>query len=330
MLARNNAIGRATLALFLLFSGFASAANDPVPPPLLGSLIDVGGYRVHLYCTGTGSPTVIVVGGAFSFDWGLVQPEVAKWTRICTYDPSGTAWSDAPRSVNQQGEKPVPRCADRVAELHHLLQNGGVSGPYVLVGFSIGGLVGRLYTHSYPEDVAGMVIVDHAFIDVGSDVSPRAPVSSELSQKAPAGPALAGSVDSPPVLISASPITLGLEDDQNFNKLPQRNRDLHAWAMSIHPLRPTAETAAECLAAVDSATQSQTHSLGDRPLIVIRTNNDLPAYERLQAKLLLLSRNSKQIVAGESSHMVIIDEPKLIITSIREVVGAIRNSAKSK
>src|SRR5579859_7534694 len=90
-------IGKASGAGLFLVSSLCLTANpalDRVQPPVLGKLIDVGGYRVHIYCTGTGTPTVIVVGGGFSFDWGLVQPEVAAFTRICTYDPSGTAWSD--------------------------------------------------------------------------------------------------------------------------------------------------------------------------------------------------------------------------------------------
>jgi pimeloyl-ACP methyl ester carboxylesterase len=96
---------------------------------------------VHLYCTGSGSPTVVVVGGGFSFDWGLVQPEVARFTRICTYDPSGTAWSDpAPRD----DPKTVPGCAKRVAEIHEVLSRASISSPYVITGFSIGGLYGRL------------------------------------------------------------------------------------------------------------------------------------------------------------------------------------------
>jgi pimeloyl-ACP methyl ester carboxylesterase len=262
----------------------------------------------------------MVVGGAFSFDWGLIQPEVTKFTRVCTYDPSGTAWSDPYRSVGEKQEQAAPHCAERVAEIHSLLKNAGVPGPYVLVGFSIGGLVGRFYTQNYPQDVAGMVVVDHAFIDVGSDAPPQSPVSPKPSPSA--------GLDSPPVLISSSPITLGLEDDRNFSKLPQRDRDLHTWAMSLHSWRPTAETAADCSAAVERAVQDQPFPFGDRPLIVIRTNNDAPAYGRLQEKLLRLSRNSTQVIAENSSHMIIIDEPQVVTTSIREVVQAIRNGTK--
>ena len=293
-------------SFFLLLHSFVFAAADLAKPSPLGRLVDVGGYRVHLYCTGTGSPTVIVVGGAFSLDWGLVQPQVAKFTRIWTYDPSGTVWSDPYSSASQQGQESVPSCVERVTEIHRLLQNAGISGPYVLVGFSIGGLIGRLYALNYPEEVAGMVIVDHAFTDVGSDALPSSPVPSNSQSKHQAGSTAAPSDDSPPVLITTSPITLGLEDDQNFKRLPQRNQDLHTWAMSIHPLRPTAEMAAECSATVESTAKGQAYPFGNRLLIVIRTSNDLPAYEKLQEKLLALSHNSKQVVAEKSSHMVII------------------------
>src|SRR5271170_4387116 len=204
------------VGLLLLFACCGAEAEEAASPPPLGALVDVGGYRVHLYCTGAGGPTVIVVGGAFSFDWGLVQPEVAKFTRICTWDPSGTAWSDP--SPN------VPACADRVAEVHRALKSAGVSGRFVVVGFSIGALWGRLYAHDYPEEVTGLVLVDHAFVPPNSDAPSQKPVSSTF-----------GSLDSPPVLISAEPITLGLEDDQNFRKLAQRYQDLHAWAMSRNP-----------------------------------------------------------------------------------------------
>lgn len=292
------------------------AGQDRLTPSPLGSLVDVGGYRVHLYCMGAGSPTVVVAGGAFSFDWGLVQPEAAKFTRICTYDPSGTAWSDP---YPDTPDHPVPRCTERVAEIHQLLQKAGVPGPYVLVGFSIGGLIGRLYAHDYPAEVSGMVIVDHAFIDVGTDVSPQ-----------PAVPSKAASGDSPPVLISSTPITLGLEDDRNFQKLPRQNQDLHTWAMSIRPLRPTAEMAAECFAAVEAATRNEPYPLRTRPLLIISTRNDTPGYQRLQAGLAQLSRNHKQMVAGNSTHMVIIDQPELIVNAIREVVEAVRHGTALK
>lgn len=223
------------ISVFLLLHFRAEAAALSIHPPPLGHLIDIGGYRLHLYCTGTGSPTVMIVGGGFSFDWGLVQPSVASFTHVCTYDPSGTAWSDPfPRTKtkNDSAEptQEIPTCSERVKEIHKLLESAAVNGPYVLVGFSIGGLFARLYAHSYPEEVAGMVLVDHAFIDPGKTVKPSVPTRSTPDSSS--GSLRVGQVDRPPILISKTPIALGIEDDQNFRKLPLEDQALHTWAMA--------------------------------------------------------------------------------------------------
>ncbi|HEX4809638.1 MAG TPA: alpha/beta hydrolase [Bryobacteraceae bacterium] len=293
------------LAVFLLsVSAAEPAPNQPQPQPL-GDLIDVGGYRVHIYCTGQGSPPVVVASGGFSFDWGLVQPKVAEFTRICTYDPSGTAWSDRVKPGDQI------TCSDRVSELHRLLKSAGINGPYVMVGFSIGGLVARLYATQYPSEIAGMVLVDHAFIETGSDVG-AAKAQPQRSD-----------VDSPPILISKTPIALDLQDDQNFAKLPERDRELHRWALSIHSDRPTPEMAARCFSEVAPDDKSS-FPLGNKPLVVISTTYDSPQYAELQHKLLMLSRNSKQLIAQNSTHMVIIDQPEVVVRAIEEVVEAVR------
>ncbi|MGJ5815992.1 alpha/beta fold hydrolase [Paludibaculum fermentans] len=317
--------------VFFLGPGALQAAQDPVQPAPPGVLVDVGGYRVHLYCTGSGSPTVVVLGAGFSFDWGLVQPAVARTTRVCTYDPSGTAWSDPPPPDPAAGAsgplaRRMPGCGQRVAELHELLSRASIGGPYVIVGYSIGGLYGRLYARNYPEQVAGMVIVDHAFLDAHRVDPPPAPATNPESKAPPEPqrrPLTLREVDTPPVLLFQAPIELGLEDDRNFQRLPQANRDLHNWALSRAPIRPTVETAEECAAAV-AAASTRPYPLGSRPLVVISTNNASPAYQALQASLLELSRDHKQTIAGASTHMVIIDAPETIVTAIAEVVAAVR------
>ena len=267
-------------------------------PPPLGKLVDVGGYRVHLYCTGEGSPTVMIVGAGFSFDWGLVQPEVAKFTRVCTYDAGGTAWSDP---------GPELTCSNRVSEIHRLLRNAGIERPDVLVGMSIGALVARLYASRYPNEVAGMVIVDHAFLNPVDDPPPPA------SQQPHPG-------FTPPILLSRTPIDATVEDISNFTNLPERNRELHRWAAALNPVLPSVQMAEKCIAQVEAAAQGRDDALGNVPLVVVSTANDSPNYPKLQAKLLALSHNSKQFLAARSFHAVEIDQPDVVIRAIRQVL----------
>src|SRR5437868_10982633 len=131
------------------------SASPPFPAP--GTLIDVGGWRLHLNCTGVahaGQPTVILEAGLgdFSVEWSLVQPGVATLARVCSYDRAGDGWSDigpSPRTLRQI-----------VDELHRLLERSGERSRYLLVGHSYGGWLAQLYQSSYPADVVGMVLVE--------------------------------------------------------------------------------------------------------------------------------------------------------------------------
>src|SRR5579884_249483 len=118
---------RAAALLLLVASACGQTAKTPAPYPPPGRMVDLGGYRVHLYCAGAGSPTVMIVGGGFSFDWSVVQGEVARFTRVCSYYASGTAWSDP---------GPGRGCPAWVDEVEAVLRRGDVPGPYVLVGLS--------------------------------------------------------------------------------------------------------------------------------------------------------------------------------------------------
>ena len=267
-------------------------ASGQAPQPL-GSLVDVGGYKVHLYCTGEGSPTVLVVGG-FSMDWALVQPEVAKFTRVCTYDVAGTAWSDA---------APVGTCKQRATEIHKLL--AGVPEPYVFTGLSVGAQVSRFYAREYPSEVSGMVLVNHAF-------TPK--VARRTSGAEPANG------NSPPVLIFQTPITVTVEDTSVFKKLPARIQELHRWAAARQP------QVDHSIASDDCAAQLEGTSLGALPLAVISTGNEAPGYTELQKELLTLSTQSQHFKAERSFHSVEIDQPEVVIEAIRRVVNQVRTA----
>jgi len=141
------------------------------PPP--GILVNVDGYKMHIYCMGEGSPTIILdhVGGGSSVDWALIQPKLAEQTRVCAYDRAGFGWSDfspAPRTLEQQ-----------VHELHGLLKGANERGPYILVGHSYGARVVRVYAAKYPDEVSGLVLMDAGIL---SD-DPRYPTDMQSNSE---------------------------------------------------------------------------------------------------------------------------------------------------
>src|SRR4051812_15286567 len=146
----------AVMALASVSAGFETVREhqDASAYPMSGQLINVGGHRLHLQCTGSGSPTVVLQpgGGDMSSAMGWIAPAVAGHTRVCVYDSAGRGWSD-PSDATQDG-------AQMMTDLHTLLHRGHVPGPYVLAGHSFGGLYVRVFAAQYPDEVAGMVLID--------------------------------------------------------------------------------------------------------------------------------------------------------------------------
>src|SRR5919109_919215 len=136
-----------------IYESLAEASDTKTYPPP-GQLVNVGGHRLHINCTGSGSPTVVIEAGLgdWSTGWDFVQRGVSKTTRVCTYDRAGWGWSEA---------GPLPRDAAQFAkELHTLLQNAKIPGPYVMVGHSLGGFGVRVFVNDYASEVAGVVLID--------------------------------------------------------------------------------------------------------------------------------------------------------------------------
>jgi pimeloyl-ACP methyl ester carboxylesterase len=165
--AARNVPGRAALlvhpvALLTVLAGLGGLYQISTPAPqdaagaMPGRLVDVGGYRLHLDCGGSGSPTVILLNGLgeTSPQWARISPELAPTTRVCAYDRAGQGWSD---------DSPNPAdAAQSATDLHTLLHAAGEAGPFVLVGHSIGGIHALTYAAAYPTDVAGLVLLDSA------------------------------------------------------------------------------------------------------------------------------------------------------------------------
>src|SRR5262245_26092278 len=161
------------------------------PPP--GRLVDIGGYRLHLWCTGDGAPAVILEAGlgGTSAGWGFVQPEVARFTRVCSYDRAGMGYSDP---------GPSPRTARRIAnELAELLARSRITGPVVLVGESIAGFNVRVFASDHPEWATGLVLVDASHEDDAHEVPRMArfvPLLSNIGVLRLFGVALGESIES--------------------------------------------------------------------------------------------------------------------------------------
>src|SRR3954462_15480979 len=149
-------------------------ASDQHSYAMPGQSYDVGGYRLHLNCTGSGSPTVVLQSGLgeFSASWARIAPAVAGTTRVCAYDRAGQGWSDDAPQI-QDG-------VQAATDLHTLLDRAGENGPFVLVGHSIGGSYAMTYAARYPEQVAGMVLLD------ASDPYQATPADGAAEPNAPA------------------------------------------------------------------------------------------------------------------------------------------------
>jgi len=308
-----------------------AAAADFEQFPAPGQHVNVGGFSLHIHCTGEGSPTVVVDAGNgdFSVGWSGIQPEVAKSTRICTYDRAGYGWSEP---------SPNPRIAKAMAEeLHTLLVNAGIRPPYVLVGHSLGGHNVRMFANLYPDEVAGIVLVDPAHPQQFQRLPPEY-VSLDSQQKSYVG-------------VMAFMARFGIlrllgnaSQGKNFAppavlKMPEEFQPVY-MAMMSHPDYFDA-TLDELNALPETNIQVQgLGGLGDIPLIVLTaeqsidtatlkamgydTQIDLSGIQQvwleLQNELAALSSNSEHTIVKGSSHAIQLDQPAAVIEAILKMV----------
>jgi len=151
---RRVVVGVACAVLLIGCGGPDRSPEKKASDQPIDAMVDIGGRKLHLVCDGSGSPTVILEAGLTGDNrtWDAILPEVASKTRVCAYDRA---------NIEPSESAPPPRTArDVVADLHALVGAGKVDPPYVLVGFSFGGLVSQLYASTYPDDVAGLVLVE--------------------------------------------------------------------------------------------------------------------------------------------------------------------------
>jgi len=312
-------VGLLLVAVLLAVAGFLYEnifeARDRRFNKMEGQRVDVNGRKMHIVCEGEGVPTVILdsgLGDSYG-SWRRVQPEIAKFTRVCSYDRAGIGYSD-PGSE--------PRTSKVIAtELHALLQAASIAPPYVLVGHSMGGYNVRVYTSLYRNEIVGMVLVDASHPDQEN----RFP--QQLKD-------MEGSFQREAQLMEYAmpfgiPRLLGMCDQDPFERAADCN-----W----HSAR---EGAAELRSFSESATQTAaTGSLGNMPLAVLshdpdKASSELPpalakstneAWEKMQEELAHLSTRGTQTIAKNSSHYIQADRPEVVIDAVRSVVDQARTS----
>jgi pimeloyl-ACP methyl ester carboxylesterase len=316
------------LVVGLIYQAAASASDiKEYPPP--GKLYDVGDYQLHLYCTGEGSPTVILEAGAGNpgFGWSVVQSEVEGFARVCSYDRPGFGWSDSPAN-------PLTR-EQVVSLLHELLKVANVPGPYILVGHSAGGEYIRAYTRQYPSEVLGMVLVDSSHESETLRYPEKFLKFNQyqlMTQK---------------ICLFLSPLGMVRLISLWDTFLPESLTSTEVGKALTSTLYRTGyckAAYAEAVALASPGQPGEPGSLGDLPLIVISAGaigDNLPnavvtamggpdvvahfvqVHDEFQQELAGLSTEGELIVAQDSGHEIHWYQPELVIDAISTVIAQV-------
>ncbi len=298
--------------------------------PQVGHSVKLGSFSLNLNCTGKGKSTVILDSGLGipAVGWALVQPRIAKFARVCSYDRAGYGWSDA---------GPFPRTSREIArELHELLTNARVRPPYILVGYSFGGFNIRLFNQMFPSAVAGVVFVDASQEDAESEMS--------ASMKAARARSLAElrRIDS----------LMGLLTDFGIARVAiERNVATQHTPPKLRRELAYLELQKKYVDAVVSERESFERSaeearsagdFGDKPLIVLTAGAGAAATPgvstreadafldawvgQLQPRLVDLSTHGSQLVLLNSDHLIPFEQPQAISDAVKQVIEGVRQS----
>ena len=310
--------------------------------PQHGRSIQAGRIKLNLDCTGDRSPgrTTIVLDsglGAPALGWILIQPEVAKFARVCSYDRAGYGWSDP---------GPEPRTSSQIAkELKAVLDAAAERPPYVMVGHSFGGFNVRVFTSLYPGEVAGVVLVEASHEDEDHRIAELLPPSvMEREVNADLWNERIRRIIRP-VRVRFGIERLQVETgwgtpDYGILKSTRLPKDLRQELLYLRQQdKVTKAVAAEIHAFQESILEvRRAGALGDRPLIVLTAANPYdpdPILTREQVEKLKnlwihdlqvqeahLSTHGKQIIVPDSTHMIPIDQPDAVVSAIHEVWSA--------
>jgi pimeloyl-ACP methyl ester carboxylesterase len=323
-----------SLALGVILASNGAALAQPgsedlrlLPYAEAGQLVDIGSRRINLRCSGSGSPTVVLAAGSGSWStvWYKTQPEIAKRTRVCAFDRASYGFSDPAR----------PQTVSEVSDdLHAALKGAQIPGPYVLVGHSLGGLEVRLYAQRWPDEVAGMILVDTSpagemLIEAGL---PGVDDALSLERMIPFSLACG--------LLAARAQPTSADFQVCMLPLPG---DAPA---ALRKVWPTFFTLDRFMQHASLLTSLATHrhdgadklDLGDKPMVVLSLDlcclgnspqdnfwrNYKDQWYAQHAALARMSLRGVHRVVDGAGHSIMVDKPEAVISAVDEVLGQLR------
>jgi pimeloyl-ACP methyl ester carboxylesterase len=309
------AITVAGLAACSAFNAIENKLAWSTHPPE-GEVYLVNGARMHIDCMGTGEPAIILDAGFGNNAaiWQTVQPELAKTTRVCSYDRAGSGWSDP---------QPGPRDANQIADQENaLLQQAGINGPIVLMGHSIAGLYVRAYATRFPEHVAGIV-----FVDGSSPAQFKiAAIADEVNKQSWLMPRATMILGTPRLMWMLTGSAPGLQPHAGRNQA-EANFHSHISALAVE-MRSFFRSGDEV---------AQTGPYGALPILIFSQDTTKPGSEamapfaapwnQMQDNLKKLSTHSRRIIAKGSSHYIQLDRTDLIEKEVPQFIQQIRGAA---
>ena len=323
--------------LGMVYQTLGTRRDGKVYPPI-GRLVDLGSHRLHVLESGCGSPTIVMEAGLMStvLSWSDLQRELARSYRVVSYDRAGLGWSDL---------GPMPRTADRVVdELHAMLERAAIPPPYVLVGHSFGGLTMPLFAACFPEEIAGMVLVDpvapaewnppsehdRKLTRIGAKVCRRAALLSRIGIIRFVVFLLTSGLKKPAsylvrLISRGTPADSGSVSSPWFSALPANEKVMAAvfWVQQKFAL--TIASQLENLPA-SAARVGELDNFCDKPVVILSAG-DAPENRREEhAAMARRLPLGEHVLAGESNHWIMQEEPDLVIRAIEKVVKYSQNS----
>ena len=318
-------------AMGMVYQALGTRRDDRVYPPP-GRLVDLGSHRLHLLEEGRGSPTILLEAGLMStvLSWSELQGALAGSFRVVSYDRAGLGWSEL---------GPMPRTADRIVdELHTLLERAAISPPYVLVGHSFGGLTMPLFAARFPDEVAGMVLVDPVaptewnppsehdlkLTRIGAKVCRRAAILARIGTirfvaflLTTGVKKLAGYLVR--LISRGTPAESGSVSSPWFSALPANERAMAAvfWVQPKFAL--TIASQLENLP-ISAASVGQFANFSDKPVVIL-TARTAPEHRRLEhASMAGRLPQGEHVLARNSNHWIMQEDPDLVIRAIEQVI----------